>query len=310
MSWPCPSAWARPPSSRSWPPVAGRPADRRRRPHRRGAEHRGRPVGAPRPAAGVHPPRRALPEDGSRPGVVLPRARPCGPSMLLAGGGAGRHDPAHHRGAVRTSMPAVAVADREAARALGATRWQVVRDGGGARGPYRDRGRGDPGHRPGHGRDHRRGHGDRQQLRRSPTPLLSPGATLGSAIINNFGEASPGLDRASVIGLVVVLLALSALVNVGGQLLLRSRALGGGRGVSGASSRRSTPTPAWGGHRGPSRLVARLGPPFPGSGAGSTGRGGHGAVRRGRGPYLAGPARGPRRPTPPAGASTPCRWAS
>ncbi len=39
-----------------------------------------------------------------------------------------------------------------------------------------------------------------------PHSLLSPGATLGSAIINNFGEASPGLDRASVIGLVVVLL--------------------------------------------------------------------------------------------------------
>jgi len=56
-----------------------------------------------------------------------------------------------------------------------------------------------------------------------PHSLLSPGATLGSAIINNFGEASPGLDRASVIGLVVVLLVLSALVNVGGQVLLRAR---------------------------------------------------------------------------------------
>jgi phosphate transport system permease protein len=56
-----------------------------------------------------------------------------------------------------------------------------------------------------------------------PHSLLSPGATLGSAIINNFAEASPGLDRSSVIGLVVVLLVITALVNVGGQVLLRRR---------------------------------------------------------------------------------------
>ena len=38
-----------------------------------------------------------------------------------------------------------------------------------------------------------------------PHSLLAPGATLGSAIINNFGGANSGLDKSSVIGLVVVL---------------------------------------------------------------------------------------------------------
>jgi phosphate transport system permease protein len=64
-----------------------------------------------------------------------------------------------------------------------------------------------------------------------PHSLLAPGATIGSAIINSFGEATPGLDRSSVIGLVVVLLAITALVNVGGQLLLRRRLRAQGAGA-------------------------------------------------------------------------------
>ena len=48
-----------------------------------------------------------------------------------------------------------------------------------------------------------------------PHSLLAPGATLASAIVNNFGEATPGLDRSAVIGLVVVLLAITALVERG-----------------------------------------------------------------------------------------------
>ena len=56
-----------------------------------------------------------------------------------------------------------------------------------------------------------------------PTSLLANGTTLGSAIVNYFGDAS-GIQKSAVIGLVVVLLAFTAIVNVGGQLLLRQRA--------------------------------------------------------------------------------------
>ena len=55
------------------------------------------------------------------------------------------------------------------------------------------------------------------------TTLLSPGATLGSAVINTFGEAAPGLQRSAVIAVVVYLLAISVTVNAVGQLLLRRR---------------------------------------------------------------------------------------
>ena len=41
-------------------------------------------------------------------------------------------------------------------------------------------------------------------------------------MVNFFGEAA-GLQRSAVIGLVVVLLAFTAIVNIGGQLLLRQR---------------------------------------------------------------------------------------
>jgi phosphate transport system permease protein len=67
-----------------------------------------------------------------------------------------------------------------------------------------------------------------------PHSLLAPGATLGSAIVNQFAEASPGLGTSAVIALAGVLLLLTILVNVVGQLLVRRR---GGRrllGVRGA----------------------------------------------------------------------------
>jgi phosphate transport system permease protein len=57
-----------------------------------------------------------------------------------------------------------------------------------------------------------------------PHSLLAPGATLGSAIVNTFGGVTPGLDRSEVIALVVILLGITALVNAGGQVLLRARA--------------------------------------------------------------------------------------
>jgi ABC-type phosphate transport system permease subunit len=55
-----------------------------------------------------------------------------------------------------------------------------------------------------------------------PHSLLGNGTTLGSAIVNTFAEAA-GNQRSAVIGLVVVLLALTALVNIGGQYFLRRR---------------------------------------------------------------------------------------
>ncbi len=119
----------------------------------------------------------------------------------------------------RTAFQGVSVADREAALALGGTKWQVVRRavipgassgiqaaitlamgralgeaiavalviGGGVNYPH---------------------------------SLLATGTTLGSAVVNFFSEAT-GIQRSAVIGLVVVLLAFSALANIGGQLLVR-----------------------------------------------------------------------------------------
>src|ERR1700689_5186962 len=55
-----------------------------------------------------------------------------------------------------------------------------------------------------------------------PHSLLATGTTLGSAVVSFFSEAT-GVQRSAVIGLVVVLLAFTAIANIGGQLLLRRR---------------------------------------------------------------------------------------
>jgi phosphate transport system permease protein len=126
----------------------------------------------------------------------------------------------------RTALNGVATADREAALALGATRWQVVR-----RAVL-------PAARPGIeaavtlavGRALGESIavamviGNRPSI---PHSLLDPGATLGSAIVNQFAEASPGLGTSSVIALGAVLLLLTLLVNLAGQAILQRR---GGRG--------------------------------------------------------------------------------
>jgi len=122
----------------------------------------------------------------------------------------------------RTALASVAVADREAARALGGTRWQVVRTAV------------IPGARTGIEAAVTLAMGRALgetiavamvigNLYVYPHSLLSPGATLGSAIINNFAEALPGLDRSAVVALVLVLLLITALVNGAGQVLLRAR---------------------------------------------------------------------------------------
>ena len=94
----------------------------------------------------------------------------------------------------RTALRGVAVEDREAAMALGATRWQVVRNVV------------LPTARPGIGAaltlalGRAMGEaiavalviGNRPAL---PHSLIEPGATLGSAIVNQFAEAQPGLGQ-------------------------------------------------------------------------------------------------------------------
>jgi phosphate ABC transporter permease protein PstC/phosphate ABC transporter permease subunit PstA len=120
----------------------------------------------------------------------------------------------------RTALSGVARTDREAARALGGTRWQVICTavlpgaGSGIAAAVTlavGRALGEAiavamviGNRPA-----------------IPHSLLAPGATLGSAIVNQFAEASPGLATSSVIALGAVLLILTVAVNMGGQALLR-----------------------------------------------------------------------------------------
>jgi phosphate transport system permease protein len=145
-----------------------------------------------------------------------------GPSMLLAGTVLAVMILPTVVALSRTALSSVATEDREAARALGATRWQVVRTAvvPGARTGIEAAVILAMGRALGETIAVAMVIGNNYAL---PHSLLAPGATLGSAIINNFGEASPGLDKSSVIGLVVVLLVITALVNVGGQLLVRTR---------------------------------------------------------------------------------------
>ena len=121
----------------------------------------------------------------------------------------------------RTALQAVPVADREAAMALGATRWQVVRKVVW------------PAARPGIGAATTlaigRALGEAiavaMVIGNSPSwphSLAAPGATLGSSIVNQFSEAEPGLGTSSVIALGAVLFVLTVAVNIGGQALRRA----------------------------------------------------------------------------------------
>lgn len=120
----------------------------------------------------------------------------------------------------RNALAAVPAADREAALALGATRWQVVRTSvlpaarsGIAAAVTLAVGR---------------ALGESIAVAlvigndvRFPHSLSAPGATLGSAIVNQFAEADPGLQTSSVIALGAVLLILTLAVNVAGQAVRR-----------------------------------------------------------------------------------------
>jgi phosphate ABC transporter permease protein PstC/phosphate ABC transporter permease subunit PstA len=120
----------------------------------------------------------------------------------------------------RTAFRAVPVADREAALALGATRWQVVRKVVW------------PAARPGVGAAVTLGIGRALgeavavamvigNMPVFPHSLAGEGVTLGSAIVNQFAEAQPGLGTSSIIALGAVLFVLTVVVNIGGQALRR-----------------------------------------------------------------------------------------
>lgn len=126
----------------------------------------------------------------------------------------------------RTALIGVPVADREAAMALGATRWQVIHRAviPGARSGIEAGVTLATGRAMGETIAVAMVIGNRFALPHSlGTALFSPGATLGSAVINMFSEATPGIQRSEVIALVVYLLAISIAVNAGGQFLLRRR---------------------------------------------------------------------------------------
>jgi phosphate transport system permease protein len=122
----------------------------------------------------------------------------------------------------RTSITAVPTADREAALALGATRWQVTRRAvlPGARSGIEAAITLATGRALGESIAVAMVIGNDPSLPRS---LIAPGATLGSAIINEFAESSPGLGTSSIIALALVLLILSLVVNLGGRAFIRAR---------------------------------------------------------------------------------------
>jgi phosphate transport system permease protein len=122
----------------------------------------------------------------------------------------------------RTAIGGVARTDREAALAMGATRWQVIRTAvlPGARSGIAAAVTLAVGRALGEAIAVAMVIGNRPAI---PHSLMAPGATLGSAIVNQFGEATPGLQTSSVIALGAVLLLFTVAVNVAGQALLRNR---------------------------------------------------------------------------------------
>jgi len=123
----------------------------------------------------------------------------------------------------RVALRGVSDIDRDAGRALGATRWQVARQvafAGSKRG-IRASITLAMGRALGEAIAVALVIGNRVAV---PHSLLDPASTLGSAIVNFFSEADPGsLEKSGVVALVVVLLVISIAVNAGGQLLLRRR---------------------------------------------------------------------------------------
>jgi phosphate transport system permease protein len=122
----------------------------------------------------------------------------------------------------RTALRGVALEDREAARALGGTKWQVIRRAviPGARSGLQAAITLAMGRALGEAIAVALVIGAGTEL---PHSLLSTGSTLGSAVINFFSGANDPTERSAVIGLVVVLFMVTALVNIVGQLIVRRR---------------------------------------------------------------------------------------
>jgi phosphate ABC transporter permease protein PstC/phosphate ABC transporter permease subunit PstA len=164
----------------------------------------------------------------------------------------------------RSALRAVPLSDREAAMALGATRWQVVRKVVW------------PAARPGIaaavtlavGRALGEAIAVALVIGNEPSwphSLVGPGATLGSSIVNQFGEAQPGLGASSVIALGAVLFVLTVVVNIGGQALRRA-------GRASGSGSFAAPTPALPAAGQPGDVAAHtIVLPGPGPGAGHAG---------------------------------------
>jgi phosphate transport system permease protein len=123
----------------------------------------------------------------------------------------------------RTALSGVSILDREAAMALGATPWQVIRKVvvPGATSGILAAATLSLGRAVGEtiavtfliGNATSIGH---------PFSLLNPGATLGSIIVLTFGESQQGsLYRSVLLALAVILLAMTLLVNLGGRWLVR-----------------------------------------------------------------------------------------
>jgi phosphate transport system permease protein len=123
----------------------------------------------------------------------------------------------------RTALAGVGTADREAAIALGATPWQVVRKVvvPGANSGILAATTLALGRAVGEtiaitlliGNSNLIGH---------PLSLLNPGATLGSVIVLNFGESTPGtLLRSVLLALALILLVITLMVNIGGRMIVR-----------------------------------------------------------------------------------------
>ena len=114
----------------------------------------------------------------------------------------------------RTALRGVALQDREGAMALGATHWQVVREVvfPGARSGIAAALTLAVGRALGESIAVAMVIGNNPSV---PHSLLAPGATLGSAIVNQFAEAAPGIGTSSVIALAAVLLVLTLGVTRG-----------------------------------------------------------------------------------------------
>lgn len=148
---------------------------------------------------------------------------PFGVSLLLAGVILGIMISPTIVALTRTALLGVGTFEREAGEALGATHWQVVRrvvipgaKSGIVAGAVLALGRA-----IGETIAVTLVIGNNYNL---PHSLLAPSATLGSVIVNQFGDSSTIVhEQGALVALGVILLVLGLVVNAGGQFILRQR---------------------------------------------------------------------------------------